>query len=685
MQQSSIDRRAAATGRALMLAAAVLAAGCGEDSPQDPVDAAPEPGDFAVRGMATGLLGPLVLELRQGDDVESLTVTTDGAFAFAARLADGASYAVTLPDDRVPCTLNDATGTIAGADAAVELSCTGPALASLAVSGIAPAVAIVPGTAEYVVELPLSQPAVTLTATAAAGGDTLAIDGMDVASGAPSAELALDLGDNDVDIVVENEIGWQRTYRVNLRRAAKLAQYAYGKASNAGAADQFGHSLALSGDTLAVGAFGEGSAATGVNGNQNDDSTAQSGAVYVFRRSGTAWQQEAYLKASNTGEADRFGASVALLGDVLAVGAFREDSAATGTGGDQDDDSAQASGAVYVFRRSGTTWQQEAYLKASNTGADDQFGFSVGLSGDTLAVGALGEDSAATGTDGDQDDDSAQGSGAVYVFRHDGTEWQQEAYLKASNTGAADRFGASLAISGDTLAVGAHFEDSAATGIDGDQADESADGGGAVYVFRRTGTTWAQEAYLKASNTERDDFFGYAVAVSGDALAVGAIGEDSAASGVNGDQSDNSAPSNGAVYVFRRSGTTWAQEAYLKASSNTGGSHSFGTSLALSGDTLAVGADQEDRAATGVDGGSDSFVTDSGAAYVFRHTDTTWQQEAYVKASNTGANDRFGTCVALSGDTLAIGAALESSIATGVNGDQDDDSAMFSGAVYVFH
>jgi trimeric autotransporter adhesin len=122
------------------------------------------------------------------------------------------------------------------------------------------------------------------------------------------------------------------------------------------------------------------------------------------------------LKASNTGAGDRFGYSVALSGDTLAVGAYGEASAAQGVGGNQDDNGATDSGAVYVFRRSGSAWAQEAYLNASNTGVSDYFGYSVALSGDTLAVGAFYEDSAAPGVGGNQGDNSASGSGAVYVF-----------------------------------------------------------------------------------------------------------------------------------------------------------------------------------------------------------------------------------------------------------------------------
>ena len=193
----------------------------------------------------------------------------------------------------------------------------------------------------------------------------------------------------------------------------------------------------------------------------------------------------------------------------------------------------------------------EAYLKASNTGWTDLFGHSVSLSGDTLAVGASQERSSATGVNGSQSDNSARNSGAVYIFTRSGRTWSQQAYLKASNTGADDIFGHSVSLSGDTLAVGAIFEDSSATGVNGSQSDNSEGASGAVYVFTRNGTTWSQQAYLKASNTGAGDWFGYSVSLSGDTLAVGAVGEDSSATDVNGDQKDNGATESGAVYVRR--------------------------------------------------------------------------------------------------------------------------------------
>ena len=199
------------------------------------------------------------------------------------------------------------------------------------------------------------------------------------------------------------------------------------------------------------------------------------------------------------------------------------------------------SGAVYVFARDAAgTWSQQAYIKASNTDDGDAFGGRVALSGNTLAVGAGNEGSAATGIDGDQSDNSAAGAGAVYVFTRDAAGvWSQQAYIKASNTDDGDSFGGRVALSGDTLAVSAGPEDSAATGIDGDQSDNSAPDSGAAYVFTRDAAgVWSQQAYVKASNTDVDDGFGWSVALSGDTLAVGTRWEGSAATGIDGDQSN---------------------------------------------------------------------------------------------------------------------------------------------------
>ncbi|MBI1380976.1 MAG: integrin [Planctomycetaceae bacterium] len=453
-----------------------------------------------------------------------------------------------------------------------------------------------------------------------------------------------------------------------------LAQEAYIKSSNPtnGTVHSFGGAIALSGDTLVVGAFGEDSGSSGVNGNPFNEDAPNSGAVYVYVRTAGVWTQQAYLKASNPAANNSFGISVALDGDTLVVGSTGQDS------------SGSNSGAAYVFVRSGGVWTQQAFLKASNPGASDNFGRSVGIHGNTLIVGAPNEDSNATGVNGLQSNNSAGNAGAAYVFARNGTAWFQQAYLKASNTETSDQFGYAVAIHGDTAVVGAVDEDSNAVGINGLQSNNSQSNAGAAYVFTRSETTWSQQAYIKASNTDNSDQFGIALALHGETLAVGSAGESSGSTGVNGVQFDETATDAGAAYVFVRSAGVWSQQAYIKAS-NTSAEDTFGSDLALDGDTLVVGAFNEDSNAVGVDGnGLDNSLLSAGAAYVFRRNGGSWGQTAYLKASNTEAGDIFGGATAVSGELVVCGASAEAGGIGGVNGNQLDNSAPQAGACYAF-
>jgi hypothetical protein len=551
-----------------------------------------------------------------------------------------------------------------------------------------------PGQLVYTATVGFLASSMTVTPVTTDAAARVSVNGQAVSSGTATLPIPLAIGQNLISIDVTAEDGVSTTgYTLSVTRQTgnEFARQAYIKASNSGSVDQFGYSLAQSGDTLAVGAYREDSGATGIDGDQGDNSLSDSGAVYIFTLAGTQWSQQAYIKASNTGAGDRFGISLALSGDTLAVGAYREDSSSTGIDGDQGDNSLSDSGAVYVYTRNGTQWSQQAYIKASNTGNQDNFGYSVALAGDTLAVGATGESSMATGTGGDQGDNSKANAGAVYVFTRDGAAWSQQAYIKASNTDAGDSFGTSIALSGDTLAVGANGEASGTTGINGDQDDNSQPNAGAVYVFARDGSAWSQQAYIKASNTGQtdpltgeNDAFGWSIVLSGETLAVGAVFEDSGASTINGDQTDNSQEKAGAVYVFTRDAATWSQQAYIKPS-NTGSGDEFGWSLALSGDNLAVGALYEDSSSTGIGGDeTNDGLSNSGAVYLFSRSGTDWSQFAYIKAASTDNGDFFGYSVALDGDVLSAGAIGEDSNATGIDGDATDNSLSGSGATYTF-
>jgi hypothetical protein len=304
--------------------------------------------------------------------------------------------------------------------------------------------------------------------------------------------------------------------------------------------DLFGYAVAASGDTAVIGAF------------RDDDSGSDSGSAYVFARSGSSWTQQAKLTAADGATNDFFGSAVAGSEDTAVVGAFG------------DDDKGAESGSAYVFARSGTTWAQQAKLRASDGAASDAFGFSIAVSGDTAVISAY------------QDDDLGTNSGSVYVFMRTGTTWTQQAKLTPTDGAAGDFFGRAVALSGDTAVIGANQDD--------DRGAES----GSAYVFTRSGTTWALQAKLTAPDGAASDFFGWSLAASGDTAVVGAF------------QDDDRGTNSGSAYVFARAGATWSLRDKLTASDGVV-NDAFGFSVAATGDTAVVGAygDDDQGASTG--------------------------------------------------------------------------------------
>jgi hypothetical protein len=290
------------------------------------------------------------------------------------------------------------------------------------------------------------------------------------------------------------------------------------------------------------------------------------------------------------------------------------DTVVVGSVGDDDN-----RGAAYVFIRSGTTWTEQAKLTASDRAMFDEFGRVVAISGDTVVVGAW------------HDDDKGTDSGSAYVFTRSGTNWTQQAKLTASDGAAADEFGIRVAVDGDTALIGAICDDTCR---------------GATYVFTRSGAAWAEQAKLVASDRVMYDSFGGGVAIDGDTAVIAAY------------QSDARGGDSGAAYVFTRSGTTWAQQAKLTASDGAGGDF-FGSWVDVGGDTALIGAFF-----------NDANGSDSGAAYVFTRSGATWTQQAKLTASDGVGNQLFGNSVSLDGDTALIGAEY---------GD-----ATFRGAAYLF-
>ena len=479
-------------------------------------------------------------------------------------------------------------------------------------------------------------------------GDSVALagNGLTMAVGAPNESSgAKGVNGNQEDTSVYSA----GAVYVYTRRDASgpWTQQAYVKASNPQPGAEFGHVVVLSadGNTMAVSAYFEASATKGINGNQNDDSIPQAGAVYVFTRRGTSWSQQAYVKASNTGEAgtdgnfgdgDQFGFSLSLSddGNTLAVGANAEDSSAKGINGDQNDNSMQSAGAVYIYARNSTTWTQQAYLKAPNTAPNVQFGYSVALSsdGNTFAVSSFDEGgSSRTVINGPNGPFplGRNGTGAIYVYTRSGSTWTLQSYLKVSNAENGDSLGVVVSISddGNTIAGGILDEDCMSAGVnpsspcDNDVKDDTSVG--AVAVFVRQGSQWAQQAFIKPSNPGKEDWFGSRLQLSGDGntLAVSAQLEDGGAQGIDGKQDDDTAQEAGAVYLFARNNTQWAQRFYVKSSNNEAFDE-FGSSVALSRDgrTLAVGARGEDSGAKGANGNqADNSTKEAGAVYVFTY------------------------------------------------------------------
>lgn len=279
-------------------------------------------------------------------------------------------------------------------------------------------------------------------------------------------------------------------------------------------------------------------------------------------------------------------------------------------------------GSAYIFVRSGPpgseVWIEQAKLTATDAQPDDQFGNSVAISGDTVIIGAHFDDHP-------DPPGIMSGAGSAYVFVRSGTAWTQQAKLIASDADSLDDFGWSVSLEGDTAVIGAYgWEPTLGSSF------------GAAYVFVRTGAVWTQQAILTASDAFSSDNFGRGVSLSGDTAVIGANGDDFP--GLS---------NAGSAYVFVRTGTTWTQQQKLTASDAATGD-SFGWSAAVSGDTAVVGAYLDDLPGD----------ADRGSAYVFVRTGTVWTQQAKLTASDGTDDDEFGRSVAVSGSTALAGAHL---------------------------
>lgn len=354
-------------------------------------------------------------------------------------------------------------------------------------------------------------------------------------------------------------------------------------------------------------------------------SVISSGAGWTPPRAGGTFNERAILRASDAQNFDRFGGAVAISDDTAIVGANGEDG---GPG-----DPASFAGAAYVFDRDeggAGNWGQVARLAASDLQFEDFFGDAVAIHGNTAIVGAPGEDGGAG--------DPLAEAGAAYVFEFfEGFGWLQVAKLTASDAGTLDFFGTAVAVSGDTAVVGASLE----SGGPGDPLSQA----GAVYVFGRDEggeNDWGEVTKLAASDLEQGDTFGSSVAISGDTLVVGSPNE----RGGPG----NPLMAAGAAYVFEFfDGFGWLEVVKLTAS-DAQEFNEFGSSVAISGGDAVVGARQPE------------VVDGAGAAYVFGRDEggmNHWGEVTRLTAPDAQSDDEFGISVALSGDTVVVGAQSE--------------------------
>jgi hypothetical protein len=379
-------------------------------------------------------------------------------------------------------------------------------------------------------------------------------------------------------------------------------------ASDAATLDQFGSSVAISGETVVVGAFSDDNAG-GVD----------AGAAYVFLRTGNVWSQQQKLTASDAAAQDEFGYSIAISGETIVIGTRAEDNA-----GGVD------AGSAYVFLRTGNIWNQQQKLTASDAGTSDFVGYSVAITGETIAVGAPGDNNA-----------GGNNAGAVYIFVRTGSLWNEQQKLTASDGSENALFGNSLAISGETVVVGAPNRNLV-----------NINNAGAAYIFVRNGSVWSQQQSLTIGDLAPSDQFGWSVDISGETVAVGARLKD-----ITGKTNA------GAAYIFVRAGNSWGQQQTLIASDGAA-FDTFGSSVDIDGETVVVGAPTADVAPNNLD---------SGAAYVFVRTGSSWNQEQKIIASDAAGSDAFGTSVAISVGTIVIGAPLD-----------DPPGTTDAGAVYAF-
>ena len=419
-----------------------------------------------------------------------------------------------------------------------------------------------------------------------------------------------------------------------------ISETKYINNKNEPAGDKFGYGVAIDGSMLVVGAPYD-------DGNPDEVGRADNqGAAHPFQYTeGSVFPQTKLTEKSDIERDDRFGNSLGISGDTVVIGAYRDDLVTTDSEG--VDIVVADSGAAYVavYDEIEEAWKIDQNFKLTGDSvARTEFGYAVAISGDVVVVGAH------------KDNDKGRYAGAVYVFRNNGSLWVREDKLYPTEPQEGERFGSSVAIDGDTIVVGAIY------GGDGDIS------AGSAYVFEYDDSAWVQVAKLMASPGVDDAKFGYAVAIEGDTIIVGAP------------RHNDGVDVSGAAYVFRRGDDgTWNQPATKLIGSNLSADARFGNSVAISGNTAVVGAHKDDVLDV-----NDNPLVDVGSVYVFRFDGSKWPEEVKLFPSTDGFpddsvdGDEFGYAVAISGDLVLVGAHEDDVL------DENDNLQKDAGSVYVF-
>ena len=356
-------------------------------------------------------------------------------------------------------------------------------------------------------------------------------------------------------------------------------------AGDAAADDNFSTSVSISGNYAIVGAPG------------NDDDGDRSGSAYIFALDGGIWAQQAKLIAKDGEGGDFYGRSVSIDGDWAIVSSHHDD---------------VWSGSAYIYQRDGNLWKEQGKINARDGEANDSFGFSVDISGDTAFAGMP------------QDNDKGEDSGSVYVYVRVKDKWVEQQKFTPRDVDAGDIFGSAVSIDGDYAIIGSLWDD--------DKGNRS----GSAYIYKRIRTVWTQEAKLVASDGARNAEFGFSVHISGKYAIVGAYAHNSGT---------------GAAYVFVRNGEKWTEEAKLTASDGQV-KDDFGISVSINGTTGNVAALVGSYR-------HDGKGNNSGAVYSFLRKGGAWIERAKVTASDVEAGERFGVSVSLGVNHAITGSSLK--------------------------